>query len=675
MQGSVPSACRSLGFLALPLALGAMVACGGSSSSSSSTPPAPTVTAPAITTQPADQTVTVGAAVTFTAAASGSPTWQWESSRDGSTWASISGATSATYAYTPVLGDNGLQFHAKATNSAGSATSGAATLTVQPAQGTFTSAALTASAATDAQVATGTSTSLTFHFPAGAVGQSATADITPMGTSPSHPLPASTPRLAAPRISDVFVLGFTLSLYPPSIRVLNVPVPLGGNVGTLASQGATLNLAWWDPVGAAWVDVATFVVGASGAITQNLLSTTLVGVLKPGDYVLYIPSNTTTVSNLGIALIGDDGSGSGQAAESMQVVHLFDANGAPLAQPSISYLSFSSFSAGDIDGQALTPDGSQGIMVDGGNSVLFFSGVQSGVPVASTTSVDVSAYGGDGDSIAILPDGNEAVVSGDSASQLVIVSGIKAGAPALAEVIAIPGYRDGLVISNDGKAMLARGGSGLTVFSIAPITPKAGSLGGTISHAFTQTADSASLASLQTVGSPAGEDGRDGMAFSPVDSSRAVVIGLAVGSSSATAQISLLTGLPASPAVKSVAITGASYPQSVAISPDGKMAVVGTNQGLALFTGVDTGNLAMVGSLFTPTFNVGSNAYTLGGVPTLGITLDGKYVVVCAQQYDASFTLGNGVLLTIPFSASGFGTIAGQLNDVAIPSNDQMVLH
>jgi hypothetical protein len=87
--------------------------------------------APTITTQPGNQTVTVGATATFSVVATGTAplTYQW--SKSGT---NISGATSASYT-TPatVSGDNGATFMVVVTNSAGSATSNSATLTVQAA--------------------------------------------------------------------------------------------------------------------------------------------------------------------------------------------------------------------------------------------------------------------------------------------------------------------------------------------------------------------------------------------------------------------------------------------------------------------------------------------------------------------------------------------------------------
>jgi hypothetical protein len=90
-------------------------------------------TAPAITTQPENQTVAPGATATFTAGASGNPTplVQWQVSTNGGTsFTDISGATSTTYSFIAAASDNGKQYRAVFTNSAGSATTNAATLTV-----------------------------------------------------------------------------------------------------------------------------------------------------------------------------------------------------------------------------------------------------------------------------------------------------------------------------------------------------------------------------------------------------------------------------------------------------------------------------------------------------------------------------------------------------------------
>jgi hypothetical protein len=89
---------------------------------------------PVITTQPVNMAVTAGQTATFLIAASGTAplAYQWQRSNDnGTTWNTVSGATSATYT-TPatVTSDNGAKFRCLATNTAGSATSNAGTLTV-----------------------------------------------------------------------------------------------------------------------------------------------------------------------------------------------------------------------------------------------------------------------------------------------------------------------------------------------------------------------------------------------------------------------------------------------------------------------------------------------------------------------------------------------------------------
>ena len=88
--------------------------------------------APTIATQPANQTVTVGQTATFSVVANGtSPfTYQWQ--KNGS---NISGATAVSYT-TPATtsSDNGSKFDVIVTNSAGSATSNQATLTVSSSQ-------------------------------------------------------------------------------------------------------------------------------------------------------------------------------------------------------------------------------------------------------------------------------------------------------------------------------------------------------------------------------------------------------------------------------------------------------------------------------------------------------------------------------------------------------------
>lgn len=92
--------------------------------------------APAVTTQPTSVSATAGADAVFTAAASGSPapSVKWQSSTDGTTYADVAGATSATLTVPAVtLAQSGTQYRAVFTNSAGSVTTNAVQLTVSAA--------------------------------------------------------------------------------------------------------------------------------------------------------------------------------------------------------------------------------------------------------------------------------------------------------------------------------------------------------------------------------------------------------------------------------------------------------------------------------------------------------------------------------------------------------------
>jgi hypothetical protein len=110
--------------------------------------------APAITSHPQNQTATVGESVTFTVAASGTPplSYQWQRNE-----ANIAGAMSESYTISSAsLADHGARFRCVVSNPYGSATSNAATLTVNnnqpptamiisPAHGTLYTAGTTVS--------------------------------------------------------------------------------------------------------------------------------------------------------------------------------------------------------------------------------------------------------------------------------------------------------------------------------------------------------------------------------------------------------------------------------------------------------------------------------------------------------------------------------------------------
>jgi len=91
-------------------------------------------TLPVFTQHPAGLTGTAGLRADFTgtATAGPAPTYQWQSSPNGSTWTNIPGATTNLYQFYPALADANKQFRLTASNAAGSVNSDAATLTLAP---------------------------------------------------------------------------------------------------------------------------------------------------------------------------------------------------------------------------------------------------------------------------------------------------------------------------------------------------------------------------------------------------------------------------------------------------------------------------------------------------------------------------------------------------------------
>lgn len=268
--------------------------CGGGGGS---TPPPPV--APAISTQPANQTVLEGATATFTVTATGTAplSYQW---KNGAT--AITGATSASYT-TPatVLADSGSSFTVTVTNTAGSVTSTAATLTVNPAPPTITTQpvnrTVTAPAtATFTVTATGTAP-LSYQWKKGA------AAITG-ATSASYTTPATT--LADNGASFTVTVTNAQGTVTSNAVVLTVqaaPVfitqPAGGTVaaGTPVTFTAA---ATGNPAPAyQWYKGATLLTGQTAA-TLTIASATLADA---GSYTVTATNTLGSVTSSAAVLI------------------------------------------------------------------------------------------------------------------------------------------------------------------------------------------------------------------------------------------------------------------------------------------------------------------------------------------------------------------------------------
>ena len=186
-----------------------------------------TPTVPSILTQPLSVTVVAGQTAEFSAAASGSPTLAYQWSKNGT---AIQGANSSVYD-TPIVAssDNGSTFQVTVTNSAGSVTSNAATLTV--------------SAATAPSIVTAP------HNQAVSVNQLVELSVVASGTAPLHyqwALNGNTVGtdqanyiIAAAQSSDAGSYTVTVTNAAGSITSAPAVLSVSGNNGTNLAQGKT----------------------------------------------------------------------------------------------------------------------------------------------------------------------------------------------------------------------------------------------------------------------------------------------------------------------------------------------------------------------------------------------------------------------------------------------------
>ena len=177
----------------------------------------PAPVAPSITTQPANQTVTAGQTATFSVTATGTAPLSYQWQKNG---AAISGATSASYT-TPATtaSDNGAQFTVTVSNSVGSVTSNAATLTVNPAP---VAPSITTQPASQTVTA----------------GQKATFSVTASGTAPlSYQWQKNGTAISGATSSAYTTLATTASDNGALFTVV-----VSNSVGTVTSNAATLTV-------------------------------------------------------------------------------------------------------------------------------------------------------------------------------------------------------------------------------------------------------------------------------------------------------------------------------------------------------------------------------------------------------------------------------------------------
>jgi hypothetical protein len=368
------------------------------------------------------------------------------------------------------------------------------------------------------------------------------------------------------------------------------------------------------------------------------------GVNPPTDQS--VPPKPLAFKSFGYALFSDDSSATdAQGNGKLELVQLYDSAGN--LRPSLTLQSTPVVSGYDIESLALAPDASTAVFADGARQLRFITGLDKSAPQIATRTLDISSYGTDVDAVVMLPTGDAAIAAPDTNNALIVVTGIRSGQPAVSATIPTPDLRNGLVLSNDTKTLLARGYSGITAYAVGSGSPAT----------FAQTGNLTNVPGLDSA------DGRAGMAISPVDSTR----GVAVGHGPA---IAMLNGLSSAPSAQSTPISGAHNAYAAAISPDGKTAYVGTDNGIAVFSGVDTGTLTQT-QFYQPPLSGGAQ---LAQISSIALTLDGRALVVVGVSSTAQ-SATNGYLEVLPILNGTLGAPLATLSGVAVPESDQLLIH
>jgi hypothetical protein len=256
-----------------------------------------TVVVPQITLNPVDQTVDSGQAATFAAAATGTstPTVQWQLSVDGgNTWLNIQGATSSTYttgALPPFV--TGWQVRAVFTNTVGTATTSAASITVIPSTSVLipaNGATVSGSAVLDATASSGV-TSVVYKLTGSTLNQAVIATGTPtfygwMAKWDSTYVPNGTYTLLSVAAFSNGVTGTSAAI---TITVNNAPpntfVGLPSNSATVAGS------EWLDAGASPGVTSVNYVISGG----PNNLADTLISGSAATIYGWIGAWNTTTV--------------------------------------------------------------------------------------------------------------------------------------------------------------------------------------------------------------------------------------------------------------------------------------------------------------------------------------------------------------------------------------------
>ncbi len=228
--------------------------------------------APSITTQPVSQSVTVGQTASFSVAAAGTAPLSYQWQKNG---ANIVGATSASYTTSATMtSDSGSTFRAVVSNTAGTVTSAAATLTVNAAPAPSGSAFAVSGFSLPLNVSAGQRATINVAFLPTAVGP-VSGNISIASNAIGSPLAIS---LSGTGVASTFLLGAN----PTSLNFANV------NVGSTSSLSVTLTNN-----GNSNVTISSVTVAGAGFSATGVTSGT---VLTPNQSIALNPVFTPTAA-------------------------------------------------------------------------------------------------------------------------------------------------------------------------------------------------------------------------------------------------------------------------------------------------------------------------------------------------------------------------------------------
>lgn len=328
------------------------------------------------------------------------------------------------------------------------------------------------------------------------------------------------------------------------------------------------------------------------------------------------------------------------------------------------------------------PGSSFGVVATGGLHQLLPFGMN-GSGAGTNTPIDLSnancaptacAYA----AAVVMPDAGTAIVANNTTGDnyLVEVSGVNGATPAFTTIpigSKAPDVAEdtaGLAMSSDGKVLLTRGAfeTAFTVSGPAPYT-------------FTETGQFGIANGLDNPDHNALR-GREGMFVFKTSGGdyQALIAGTAgsAGGGCSCGTVWLVGGLATTPAtITSTAITNSGH--AYATTTDGRTAFIGTDKGIAVVPGVNTGKFgATTTTIISPP--IGKTGSTLVQVSSLAVTPDNKWLVVMGLPSSAGAAApgGNGYLLVLPISAAfanDLGPAVGVPVQVPVPNDDQLVLY